>query len=227
MMPSNPLTDIVAAQYETWVYPEPLQDLPAWLIGNWQWFDPSHAHRQFWPDREYRPNLDILIAGCGTNQAAVFAYTNPEASIVAIDVSGASLEHHRFLKQKYSLKNLELHKLPIEEVGSLGREYDLVVSTGVLHHMSDPKAGIRALAKVLRVEGVAAIMLYARYGRLGVEMLQGVFRDLGLVQNESSLTVVKAAIASLPHDQRDPLHGPATAHGTPRSRQEAICAEPF
>ncbi len=200
MMPSNPLTDIVAAQYETWVYPEPIQDLPAWLIGNWQWFDPSHAHRQFWPDREYRPNLDILIAGCGTNQAAVFAYTNPEASIVAIDVSGSSLEHHRFLKQKYSLKNLELHKLPIEEVGSLGREYDLVVSTGVLHHMSDPKAGIRALAKVLRVEGVAAIMLYARYGRLGVEMLQGVFRDLGLVQNDSSLTVVKAAIASLPQD---------------------------
>ena len=196
----NPLSDVVAGQYERWVYPEPIQDLPAWLASNWQWFDPSHAHRLFWPDRDYRPNLDILIAGCGTNQAAVFAYTNPAARVVAIDVSDASLNHHHFLKEKYGLKNLELHRLPIEEVGSLGRDYDLIVSTGVLHHMADPDAGMRALAGCLRPEGVAAIMLYARYGRIGVEMLQGVFRDLQLTQDEPSLSVVKAGISSLAQD---------------------------
>jgi SAM-dependent methyltransferase len=199
-MTTDPLADVVSGQYEKWVYPEPIRDLPAWLAGNWQWFDPSHAHRLFWPDRDYRPDLEILIAGCGTNQAAVFAYTNPGASVVAIDVSAASLDHHRFLKDKYGLKNLELHRLPIEDVGSLARHYDLVVSTGVLHHMASPEAGMRALAKCLRPEGVAAIMLYARYGRIGVEMLQGVFRDLGLAQDEPSLAVVKAAIASLPQD---------------------------
>jgi hypothetical protein len=59
---------------------------------------------------------------------------------------------------------------------------------------------MRALAARLRPDGVAAIMLYARYGRLGVEMLQGVFRDLGLTQDEPSLAVVKAAIAALPQD---------------------------
>ena len=199
-MPADPLADVVSGQYEKWVYPEPIRDLPAWLAGNWQWFDPSHAHRLFWPDRDYQPDLEILIAGCGTNQAAVFAYTNPSAKVVAIDVSAASLDHHRFLKHKYGLRNLDLHRLPIEEVGSLKRDYDLVVSTGVLHHMASPEAGIRALAAVLRPEGVAALMLYARYGRLGVEMLQGVFRDLGLTQDEPSLAVVKAALAALPPD---------------------------
>jgi SAM-dependent methyltransferase len=199
-MTADPLADVVSGQYEKWVYPEPIRDLPAWLAGNWQWFDPSHASRLFWPDREYRPDLDVLIAGCGTNQAAVFAYTNPGARVVAIDVSQPSLDHHRFLKDKYGLKNLDLHRLPIEEVGTLGQDYDLVVSTGVLHHMADPKAGMRALAARLRPDGVAAIMLYARYGRIGVEMLQGVFRDLGLAQDEPSLAVVKAAIAALPQD---------------------------
>jgi hypothetical protein len=29
-----------------------------------------------WPDRDYRTDLDILIGGCGTNQA-VFAFNNP------------------------------------------------------------------------------------------------------------------------------------------------------
>lgn len=97
-MTGNPLDDSVARQYERWIYPEPIEDLPGWLAHNWQWFDPSHAHRLFWPDRPYRPDLDILIAGCGTNQAAVFAYTNPGAKVVALDVSAASLAHHRSLK---------------------------------------------------------------------------------------------------------------------------------
>jgi len=199
-MTTNPLADVVTGQYENWVYPEPIRDLSAWLAGNWQWFDPSHAHRTFWPDRDYRPDLDILIAGCGTNQAAVFAYTNPGAKVVAIDVSSSSLDHQRFLKEKYGLKNLELHRLPIEEVRTLERDFDLVVSTGVLHHMADPKVGMRALAQCLRPDGVAAIMLYARYGRIGVEMLQAMFRELGLRQDEASLAVVQAAIAVLPQD---------------------------
>ena len=199
-MPTNPLADIVTGQYEKWVYPEPIRDLSAWLAGNWQWFDPSHAHRMFWPDRDYRPDLDILIAGCGTNQAAVFAYTNPGAKVVAIDVSSSSLDHQRFLKEKYSLRNLELHRLPIEEASTLDRDFDLIVSTGVLHHMADPKVGMQALARCLRPDGVAAIMLYARYGRIGGEMLQAMFRELGLRQDEVSLAVVRAAIARLPQD---------------------------
>jgi SAM-dependent methyltransferase len=154
----------------------------------------------FWPACGYKLDLDILVAGCGTNQAAVFAFTNPGARVVAIDVSQPSLDHHRFLKDKYGMQNLELHRLPIEEAGSLGRDFDLVVSTGVLHHLADPVVGARALAARLRPDGVMALMLYARYGRIGVEMLQAVFRELGLKQNEASVLMVKEAIASLAPD---------------------------
>ncbi len=197
-MNSGPLSDVVASQYERWLYPEPIVDLPAWLQQNWQWFDPSHAQRLFWPDREPRPDLDILIAGCGTNQAAVFAYTNPQSHVVAIDVSQPSLDHQQQLKERYGLQNLELHRLPIEAVSSLNRDFDLIVSTGVLHHLAEPETGLKALAACLRPEGVVALMLYARYGRIGVEMLQGVFRELGLRQNDASVLMVREALASLP-----------------------------
>ncbi|MFM8704952.1 MAG: class I SAM-dependent methyltransferase, partial [Planctomycetia bacterium] len=199
-MSANPLADVVSGQYRKWVYPEPIVDLPGWLAGNWQWFDPSHAHRMFWPDRGYAPDMQILVAGCGTSQAAVFAHTNPGSRVVAIDVSGPSLDHHRVLKEKYGLHNLDLHLLPIEEAGSLGRDFDLVVSTGVLHHMASPETGMQALAKCLRPDGVAAIMLYARYGRIGVEIMQAIFREIGLEQDEASLFTVKEAIALLPAD---------------------------
>ena len=197
---NDPLSDVVANQYQRWQYPKPIFDLPAWLEKNLQLVDPSHSFRIFWPQREEVKELDILVAGCGTNQAALLAYTNPNARVVAIDVSKPSLDHHRDLKVKYGLDNLELRLLPIEEVQSLGREFDLIISTGVLHHMADPGKGMKALAGCLRKDGVIAIMLYGYYGRIGVEMLQGAFKEMGLGQDEESVEIVKDILASLPQD---------------------------
>jgi SAM-dependent methyltransferase len=197
---NNPQADVVSRQYQRWRYPEPIQDLESWLRGNWEWFDPSHAHRVLWPDREYRHDLDILIAGCGTNQAAVFAFNNPDAKVVAVDISQPSLDHQQYLKDKHGLWNLDLRLLPIEELPTMGLDFDLVVSTGVLHHMADPLTGMKSLAACLRPDGVAGIMLYAKYGRLGVEVLESVFRDLELHQDDASLRVVRETISLLPAD---------------------------
>jgi SAM-dependent methyltransferase len=202
---TDPRADVVSRHYERWRYPEPIQDLEAWTADNWQWFDPVHAHRVLWPDREYKPDLDILIAGCGTNQAAVFAYTNPAAKVVAVDVSQPSLDHQQYLKDKHGLFNLELRLLPIEELPTLGLDFDLVVSTGVLMVMADPLAGMKALARCLRPDGVAAVMLYAKYGRIGVELLQSVFRDIGLHQDDASVQIVKDTMSLLSPDH--PVHG--------------------
>ncbi|MDI3314993.1 MAG: class I SAM-dependent methyltransferase [Mycobacterium sp.] len=199
-MNDDPRTDAVSHQYQRWRYPRPIPDLEVWTRSNWEWFDPVHSHRILWPDREYRPDLDILIAGCGTNQAAIFAFTNPGATVVAVDVSQSSLDHQQYLKDRHGLSNLELHLLPIEELPTLGLDFDLVVSTGVLHHLADPLAGMKALAGCLRRDGAMGLMLYAKYGRLGVELLESVFRDLGLCQDDASIQIVKEAISVLPTD---------------------------
>jgi SAM-dependent methyltransferase len=193
----NPRNDVVTRQYERYRYPQPIQDLEQWLASNWEWFDPSHAHRVLWPDREYKADLDILIAGCGTNQAAVFAFMNPDAKVVAVDISQPSLDHQQYLKDKHGLFNLELHKLPIEELSTLGLDFDLIVSTGVLHHLADPQAGMNAVAGCLRPDGAMGLMLYAKYGRIGLELLQSVFRDLGLEQNESGIGMARQTLSLL------------------------------
>lgn len=199
-MNNDPKSDIINRQYERWSYPNPITDIPAWLTSHWQLYDPSHANPILWPDREYRPGMDILIAGCGTFQAAVFAYTNPEAKVLGVDISQASLDHQRLLKDKYGLDNLELLLLPIEELPTLGRQFDLVVSTGVLMVMADPAAGMKALAECVRPDGAVAIMVYAKYGRYGVTLLQSVFRDIGLGQDEESIRMVRMAAPLLGPD---------------------------
>ena len=197
-MTDDPRAGAMARQYSRWGYPPPIEDLEGWLQTNWEWFDPSHSHRIFWPDRDYEPDLDILVAGCGTNQAAVFAFTNRDARVVAIDISQSSLDHQRHLKDKYGLGNLTVHHLPVEEAPTLGLDFDLVVSTGVLHHLEDPSAGMSALAACARRDAALGVMVYAKYGRLGVEMLASVFRDLGLPQSDSSIAVVQEALALVP-----------------------------
>jgi hypothetical protein len=57
---------------------------------------------------EYKPDFDITVTGCGTNQDAVLAYTNQRVKIAAIDVSQPSLDHHQYLKENYAIKKLEL-----------------------------------------------------------------------------------------------------------------------
>jgi SAM-dependent methyltransferase len=153
-----------------------------------------------WPDREYKPDVDILIAGCGTNQASVFACMNPDANVVAVDISRPSLDHQQYLKDKHGLFNLQLHSLPIEELPKLAMDFDLIVSTGVLHHLADPQAGMTALAHCLRPDGVAGVMLYAKNGRIGIELLQKAFRDLDLGQNESSIGLVRQTLSLLSAD---------------------------
>lgn len=199
-MTEDPRSDGVSRQYDRWEYPPPVTDLAAWTTNHWDWFDPHWAHRILWPDREYKADLDILVAGCGTFQAAVLAYMNRGAKVVAIDVSQSALNHHRQLKDRHGLDNLELLWLPIEEVSALSRDFDLIVSSGVLHHMADPLAGLTALGRCLRRDGVLGVMLYAKYGRIGVDMLESALRDLGLSQDDASVQLVVQAIATLPAD---------------------------
>jgi hypothetical protein len=44
------------------------------------------------------------------------------------------------------------------------------------------------------------VMLYAKYGRVGLELLQADFRDLGLGQNESSIALVRETLSLLSTD---------------------------
>lgn len=195
----KPESEIVVRQYETWSYPRPEPDIAAYTqAGNYDFSDPSLFRRKLWPKKVEPEELEMLIAGCGTIQAATYAYKNPECHVTGIDISESSLGHEKYLKQKHNLENLDLFVMSLDEVASLGRSYDLIVSTGVLHHLADPDAGLRALRDVLRPHGVMSLMIYGYYLRFGVYMMQEAFRLVKLEQDEHGVNVVRETLAALP-----------------------------
>lgn len=73
----------------------------------------------FWPDQEEKRDLDILIAVCGTNQAAVFAYRNPGAKVVGVDISQPSLDHQQYLNDNFrSLWRLDFVSMGLQRIAS-------------------------------------------------------------------------------------------------------------
>ncbi len=186
------------AFYERHPYPPPVDSLEkyrrVWQDGQRRRAD----YHLFWPGRPYREDHTILIAGCGTSQAAKHALRWPRARVTGIDFSATSVGKTEELKQKHALDNLQVHQLSLTEVGELGTTFDQIVCTGVLHHLPEPDAGLQALRDVLAPGGVMHLMLYAPYGRVGVYMLQDFCRRLGIEADESGIRELVTALGALP-----------------------------
>jgi SAM-dependent methyltransferase len=166
--------------YSRHPYPPPVKSLDRYRE---KWNDPQRRKADFHlfePAKPFHGHRKILVAGCGTSQAAKYALRWPSAQIVGIDVSVASIEQTKILRQTYKLENLALHEMPVEQVVDLGESFDHVVCTGVLHHLSDPDKGLRALRDVLLPNGSMHLMVYAPYGRAGIYLIQDYCRRLGV-----------------------------------------------
>jgi SAM-dependent methyltransferase len=190
--------EMVRSFYDQHPSPPPGEDFEEYRR---RWQDEDRRLADFhlhWPRRPYREDLRVLVAGCGTAQAARHALRHPSAHVVGIDISEASIEHTLALKKKYNLANLDVHQLPIEQVQELGEVFDLIVCTGVLHQLSDPQSGLCALRSVLDASGALDLMVDAPYGRAGVSMLQEYCRRLHLGYSSAEIRDLARTLVALP-----------------------------
>jgi 2-polyprenyl-3-methyl-5-hydroxy-6-metoxy-1,4-benzoquinol methylase len=207
--------------YDHYPYPQPVQNLDHYRR---RWHDENRRradYQLYWPTRHYREDLSILIAGCGTSQAAKHALRWPKAQVTGIDFSATSVHHTEELKLKYNLNNLQVYQLPIERVNELGMSFDQIVCTGVLHHLADPEAGLRSLREMLTSDGAMQLMVYAPYGRAGIYMLQEFCKRVGISATEDGIRELIAVLKVLPPGH--PLEH--LLHEAPDFQQEAGLAD--
>ena len=157
----------VQAQYETnpyprWVstaVPQPFASVETFL-------------REMLPAAPVRASAksgspDVLIAGCGTGQHAIMT-ARQYRDARARDRPEPREPRLCAARTRALGLDIEYAQADIMRLGALGRNFDLIESNGVLHHMADPYAGWRVLLSLLRPGGFMRIGLYSERARWGV-----------------------------------------------------------
>jgi SAM-dependent methyltransferase len=138
-------------------------------------------HHAFGGRRDFSRGFRALVAGGGTGDSPIFLAAqlrDTDAEIVCVDISEASLAVAR---QRARARGLEdrirwIHASLVDAPRLGLGEFDYVSCLGVLHHLADPDAGLRALTQVLAEDGAMGLMVYGRYGRADVYAMQDLMR---------------------------------------------------
>jgi SAM-dependent methyltransferase len=110
--------------------------------------------------------LSILIAGCGTGRHSIeVAQQFPDTRVLAIDLSLASLAYAQRKTVEAGIRNIEYAHADILGLGAISDRFDMIQSSGVLHHLHDPMLGWRTLVGLLKPHGIMHIGLYSRLAR--------------------------------------------------------------
>ncbi len=194
---ADPVSQAVRQQYEENPYPRWTGIAPA------QPETSIHAHlRGLFPRAPLRdiaePDTpEILVAGCGTGQQPIdTAQRFPRARVLAIDLSLASLG---YAKRKSAGIPIEYGQADILEFAP-DRRFDMIESSGVLHHLAEPMRGWAALLRLLKPGGVMRIGLYSELGRRNVVALRQLIAERGYAATPDDIRRCRQDIISA----RDP-----------------------
>lgn len=195
------VSDAVRAQYEGNPYPrwaappQPSRRALSDEIGALQGLDRATFSGQA---------QTLLVAGCGTGFEPIdLARTDPSLTITALDLSRTSLAYGARAAQELALDRVRFVQGDVLALEPDMGPFDVIVSTGVLHHMARPEAGLARLAGVLRPGGVIRLALYSERARDPVRRAHALIRKRGWTAGAADIRAFRAHVLALPED--DPL----------------------
>src|SRR5215218_9191071 len=170
----------VRAQYEDMPYPRWVTAAPVGRPITLGWYLRNQFPQAPIRDFGAREGLDVLIAGCGTGQHAIETGQRfAGARVLAVDLSLTSLSYAIRKTRELGLSNIEYAQADILKLGAIGRSFDLIESSGVLHHLADPAQGWRVLVSLLRPGGFMHVGLYSALARADIRAARAFIAERG------------------------------------------------
>jgi ubiquinone/menaquinone biosynthesis C-methylase UbiE len=191
---------LVQEQYEENPYPR-------WVETTGAWGDPTPIDeyvRGLFPRAPLRASgkggkIDILIAGAGTGRQAIeIARQFPEARVLAVDLSRRALAYAKRRSDELRVQNIEYGQADIVEIGTMGRRFDVIYASGVLHHLADPFAGWRGLLEILAPSGFMNVGLYSEKAREDIVAAQRFVAEKGFKPTAGDIRRCREEFERLP-----------------------------
>jgi SAM-dependent methyltransferase len=131
---------------------------------------------------------NILVAGCGTGQHSIgTAARFQNAKVLAVDLSLSSLSYAKRKTKELGFQNIEYMQADILDLGKLDRKFDIIESSGVLHHMDEPMTGWKILTDCLEIGGLMRIGLYSELARQHVVKIREEINQLDIGSSDLAM----------------------------------------
>jgi SAM-dependent methyltransferase len=160
-LPCDDRTDVVRQFYDRAPFPgyPPRDSLHALR---------ARAERSPFPrliDRAIPGDARVVDVGCGTGQMCLFL-AHADRVVVGADLARSSLRLGAGAAHHFGLDRVRFVETDLQRPGLKAGAFDVVFSSGVLHHTPDPRASFARLARLARPGGTIVLGVYNAFARL-------------------------------------------------------------
>ncbi len=126
----------------------------------------------------------ILDAGCGSGYTSLcLAEANPNSHIIGIDISEESLKLARERLKYHGFDNVEFRCLFLEELPSLGIEFDYINAHELLSILPDVAGALATMKTLLKPDGIIRTNIHSYFQRASFYRAQTLFKMMGLMDS--------------------------------------------
>ncbi|MBS2013224.1 MAG: methyltransferase domain-containing protein [Deltaproteobacteria bacterium] len=120
----------------------------------------------------------VLEVGCGTGQMSLFL-ARADRLVVGADLTRASLLLGREASLRHDVAAVRFVETDLRRPGLRDGAFDVVYSSGVLHHTPDPRASFASITRLVKPGGVVVVGLYNTYARVPHRLRRALSRLTG------------------------------------------------
>ena len=129
-------------------------------------------------DRAIPGDARIVDVGCGTGQMCLYL-ARADRVVVGADLTRASLRLGAAAARRFGLERVQFVETDLRRPGLQAGAFDVVYSSGVLHHTPDPRASFARLAQLARPGGTIVLGVYNAFARVPLRLRRLVARLSG------------------------------------------------
>ncbi len=190
------ISSLVKSQYELNPYPR------------WRFINTLRTNESSFDciNKEISPNfiktnssdqkINILIAGCGTGLQILMRKSYINEEITAVDLSSTSIAFAQRKVNEHQMNNVRFFQMDILNLGKLNKRFDIIICTGVLHHMKNPTLGLKVLLEILKPKGFLKLGLYSNLARQDVIKARSHIKLKSLLADDESIRIFRKDVMS-------------------------------
>ena len=120
----------------------------------------------------------VLEIGCGTGQMSLYL-ASAGRRVIGADMTRASLQLGAAAARRFGVTGVQFVETDLQRPGLRKGAFDVVYTSGVLHHTPDPRRSFETILPLLAPGGIIVLGLYNAFARLPLRLRRVIARLSG------------------------------------------------